>query len=93
MAEYRYVGAAPTEVAVGDARVPVGPGDFVDLDDSGVEDNKAMVDSGDLIAVEGFGQDTSDEASQPTATASKTATTTTTTKAPGATTEAKGGNA
>lgn len=52
MAKYRYVGNAAAEVAVGDKRVPVGMGDFVEFGDKDEEANQHLIDEGSLMLIE-----------------------------------------
>lgn len=50
--EYRFMGSHADEVAVGDKRVPVAPGDFVILDDSDLGgDNQRFFDENLLVDV------------------------------------------
>jgi len=44
MPKYRYVGEVATQVSVGDKRVPLAPGDFINLSDNDLkhEDNEVV---------------------------------------------------
>jgi hypothetical protein len=55
MAKYRHVGAHPDEVSVGNKRVMLGPGEFIDLKAEDVDKNKALVEDGVLIAASAKG--------------------------------------
>ena len=51
MGKYRQVGNVPMEVEKGEARVMLGPGEFIDLtaDEAKADNNKALIESGWLI--------------------------------------------
>lgn len=52
--QYRFVGSHAEEIAVGDKRVPVGPGDFVNLSDDDLkqEGNAVLIESNTLVTTE-----------------------------------------
>jgi len=74
--KYRYTGEHAQEITIGENRVMVAPGAFVDLSNDDVEANNVLLNDGVLINVEGSNVSTveSDKNAESTETGTETET-------------------